>query len=96
MRMVIVAIRDVKADNYARPWFVQTVAVAMRSFADEVNREDKENQLNTHSEDFQLWEIGIYDDNDGKIYGKETPKLIASGDQVKTVQSIRQQGIHAV
>lgn len=83
MRMVICSVRDAKMESYARPWFVQTTGVAIRSFTDEVNREEKENPLNTHPEDYALYEIGLFDDADGKIYPYDVPKLLVQADQVK-------------
>lgn len=83
MRMVIVSVRDAKADLYMRPWFVQTAGVAIRSFSDEVNREDKENHLYNHPSDFALYEIGLFDDADGKIYPYDVPKLLINADAIR-------------
>ncbi|WNK12398.1 MAG: nonstructural protein [Microvirus sp.] len=88
MRQVIVSVRDAKADIFGRPFFVQTAGVAIRSFSDEVNREGTDNQFNTHPEDFSLYEIGLYDDIDGKIYPYDIPKLLIQADQVKVNSKI--------
>lgn len=84
MRMLVVSVRDAKAEIYMRPWFVQTAGVAIRSFMDEVNREDKDNQLFNHPSDFALYQIGEYDDNEGKVYGYEVPRLLLQADQVRS------------
>lgn len=84
MRQVIVSVRDAKSETYMRPWFVTTAGAAIRAFSDEVNRNEKENTLNQHPEDFALYEIGLFDDNEGKIYHYDVPKLLIHADQVKT------------
>jgi len=88
--MVMCTVRDAKSDLYMRPWFVQSSGVAIRSFSDEVNRDAEDNQLNRHPEDFALYEIGLFDDSDGKIYPYDIPKLLIQADQVKVAK------LHAV
>lgn len=89
MRMVICCVRDAKADCYMRPFFVQASGVAIRSFTDEVNREDKENSMFNHPSDYSLYEIGLYDDNEGKIYPYDVPKMLISADAVKIEKFMR-------
>ena len=63
--------------------FVPSTGVAIRSFSDEVNRSDPENQLFNHADDFDLFEFGEFDDNTGKFTLHENPKLLSLGKQVK-------------
>lgn len=81
--MQIVAVRDRAAEAYMRPFFVGTANMAIRSFMDEVNREHAENQLFAHPDDFDLYELGVFDDNSGSITCHETPKLLMLGKQAK-------------
>ena len=81
--MTIVAVRDRAAEAYMRPFFVATANMAIRSFMDEVNREAADNQLFAHPDDFDLFELGIFDDNDGSVTCYETPKLLMLGKQAK-------------
>lgn len=83
MRMVMVCVRDAKAEIYMRPWFVQTAGAAIRTFSDEVNREDKENALYNHPGDFALYEVGLFDDQEGKVYSYDIPKLLIQADQIR-------------
>lgn len=62
---VAVAVRDSAVQAFNRPFFVPTVAVATRSFADEVNRNAPENQMFAHPDDFELWVVGAFDDETG-------------------------------
>jgi hypothetical protein len=55
----------------------------IRSFSDEINRSDAENQLYNHPDDFDLYEFGEFDDNSGIFTLHELPKLLSLGKQVK-------------
>lgn len=85
MRLVIVAIRDRAIDAYGTPFFVPHLGGAVRSFSDEVNRRDEKNQLNQHPEDFDLYELGFYDDATGAFELHERPRQVSVGkDQVRS------------
>lgn len=64
-RLVVVAVMDRALPAYGRPLFVPSIGVAMRSFADEVNRASADNQMNQHPEDFELWHLGEFDEASG-------------------------------
>jgi len=83
MNLVIVAVKDRAADAFMRPFFVPTPAMAVRSFMDEVQREAPDNQLFHHSDDFDLYEIGIFDDSNGRIVSHEDMKVLMLGKQAK-------------
>lgn len=86
MKLVLCSVKDRAADAYGRPMFVPSVGVAIRSFSDEVNRKDVENQLFNHPDDFDLYELGEFDDNTGLFALHEQPKLLSLGKQVKINQ----------
>jgi hypothetical protein len=83
MQLVIVAVKDRAADAFMRPFFVPTPAIAVRSFMDEVQRDAADNQLFHHSDDFDLYEIGIFDDSTGRITSHEDMKVLMLGKQAK-------------
>ena len=83
MKLVLCSVKDRAADAYGRPMFVPSTGVAIRSFSDEINRQDAENQLYNHPDDFDLFEFGEFDDNTGRFNLHEEPKLISLGKQVK-------------
>ena len=83
MKMVICSIRDSAADAYGRPFFLPSVGVAIRSFTDEVNRSSEDNQIYQHPEDFDLFELGEFDDNTGRFVLLDMPKQLALGRMVK-------------
>lgn len=86
MKLVLCSVKDRAADAYGRPMFVPSVGVAIRSFSDEVNRKDADNQLYNHPDDFDLYEFGEFDDNTGLFTLYEQPKLLSLGKQVKINQ----------
>jgi len=83
MKMTVVSIKDRAADAFGRPFFVPSVGVAIRSFQDEVNRASEDNQMFHHSDDFDLFELGVFDDANGMFELYDSPKLLTLGKQVK-------------
>lgn len=81
MKMVVVSVRDAKSEAFGRPIFVSTIGAAIRSFGDEVNRDERENVMCTHPEDFQLFHLGYYEDSIGQ-FENITPKLLAQGNEM--------------
>ena len=83
MISVIVSVRDTAAEAFGRPMYLQSLGVAIRSFTDEVNREDKDNQLFNHPDDFDLYDLGVFDDSIGKYQIRDNPTVIVRGKDVK-------------
>jgi hypothetical protein len=83
MKLILASVKDRAAEAYARPMFVPSSGVAIRSFSDEINRADPENQLYNHPDDFDLYEFGDFDDSTGLFNLHEQPKLLSLGKQVK-------------
>lgn len=69
--LYVVAVRDAAVHAFNRPFFVPTIGVAVRSFADEVNRKADDNQMFRHPEDFELWSLGVFDDETGEFQAAE-------------------------
>lgn len=87
MKVVICSVRDIAADVFGRPFFVPTKAVAMRHFSDEVNRIADDNSWNRHPEHFELYELGVWDDQTAKFEMLPSPKQLATAQEVKrTIQ----------
>ncbi|WNK12524.1 MAG: nonstructural protein [Microvirus sp.] len=82
MLLQIVCMRDIVADCYAQPQFVASIGAFIRGFSDEVNRKAADNQLYNHPGDFEVFHIGVYDDNtcDFEIFADR--KQIAIGKNV--------------
>lgn len=83
MKQIVCAVKDRAADAFGRPFFVSTAGLAIRSFMDEVSRDSADNQLFSHPDDFDLFELGVYDDADGSLFSHDQPKLLMLGKQVR-------------
>lgn len=86
MNLLIVSVRDGASAAFGRPFFVVARGQAIRSFQDEVNRQDNNNDLHKHPEDFDLYCVGIFDDNTGQIVGQPPELLIRGKDAVHASQ----------
>lgn len=64
---ILVCLRDKKADLYLAPFVVPTMGVAFRSVSDEISRGGDGNALSSHPADFQLWQLGRFDEASGVI-----------------------------
>lgn len=82
MIRVICVVRDIKADAYGQPMFVQSTGVALRSFTDEVNRASEDNMLYQHPEDFELFTVGTFNDETCQ-FDVHVPRSLAIGSDVK-------------
>ena len=78
----IVSIKDRAAEVFNRPFFVPHRNVAIRDFTDEVNRSAVDNQLNRHPDDFDLYLLGQFDDNQGSFAMEEVPVVLVRGKDV--------------
>lgn len=81
MIFTICAIHDRCAKTFGRPFFVQNTGVAIRSFTDEINNSNPENQLYAHPDDFDLFYLGTYDDSTAS-FSLEEKRCIAVGKDV--------------
>lgn len=86
--LVMLSVRDRAADTFARPFCVPAVGMGVRSFTDEVNRQDSNNPLWMHPEDYDLYEIGSFDESDGSIVWLK-PRQVAIGKDVRMAWTAR-------
>lgn len=77
MKLIAVSVFDLATETYGRPFFVPHVGAAIRSFMDEVNRDDSE--LGKHPSDYDLFEVGAFDDNTGTFTVPPQPSRLARG-----------------
>lgn len=87
-KLLVVAVKDRGADLFNRPFYCPTEAVAVRQFANEVNREASDNPLFTNPTDFELYVVGRWDDVEGCLSPEQgvtgaRPRLIARGEEVR-------------
>lgn len=83
MKLAVLSIRDLAINAFGQPVFFAAVGGAIRAFGDEINRVAENNNMNRHPEDFELYELGIYDDQTGKFDMAQQPIRVATGIQFK-------------
>lgn len=81
--LTIVAVKDRAVDAYNRPFYVPTIGAAIRSFTDEVNR--NESEMNAHPEDYDLYELGTFCDQTGTFLPADggVPRVISRAQDLK-------------
>lgn len=79
MTVGVYSMRDLKAE-FTAPTYSANDAVAIRNFESAITQ--SQDVLFTHRNDFQLFRIGSYDTESGKLTPEELPVLIADGKDV--------------
>ena len=82
--LFVVAVRDSAVQAFNRPFCVPTLAVATRSFADEVNRQADDNQTFKHAGDFELWSLGVFDDETGEFQSADKRCILRAKDVIQS------------
>ncbi|WNK14640.1 MAG: nonstructural protein [Microvirus sp.] len=77
--LTVCAVYDSAIHAFGRPIYVPASGAAIRSFQDEVNRDDKDNQLHKHPDDFELYQLAIFDDETG-AYTNDKKALVRAKD----------------
>ena len=70
----VFTVYDGKAEAYLTPFYFTTVGLAIRTFADSVS--DRQHMFNKHPEDYTLFRVGAFDDNNCRFELLPTPEPI--------------------
>lgn len=81
MLLKVYSIRDTKAEVYNTPFMKKTHGEAERDFTSLVK--DEKSMPNQYPEDFDLYHLGIFDDQTGKFEPLATPQHIIKAVNVK-------------
>ena len=73
----VLSVRDAAMNGFMRPFCAPNVGSAIRSFSDEVLRKDSE--MNRHSSDYELFELGTFDEDTGRFSQLSDPRSVARG-----------------
>lgn len=74
MQMKVFSVRDMKAEAFLQPFFSPTLGAALRAFDDACQKTDS--PFYNHPSDFVLYEIGSYDDHDGRLEALPTVTML--------------------
>lgn len=75
----IMAVKDRALDAYNLPFTMVTIAQAVRSFTDEINSDVGRSAVAQHPDDYDLYVIGKYNEQDGSIEAIQPPELVVRG-----------------
>lgn len=81
MKLVVCSVRDSALDAYMRPFVAPTTAIAVRSFVDEVKREQSE--MHKHRDDYALYKIAEFDEESGRFENVVSPEQLIRGKDVE-------------
>jgi len=81
MKWTICSVRDSASGLFGRPIFVAALGQAVRGFSDQVNDPAKDQDLARHPEDFELFELGKFDDVEG-VFELSKPRSVSRGKDV--------------
>lgn len=79
--LIVVSVRDKLSDIYSQPMYFPTQGMAVRAFQDALK--DPQNNIQKHPDDYDLYQLGEWDDTTGAFKNETPPKLIAQGSQHK-------------
>lgn len=65
MMLHLYAVRDIKAQAFGRPFTIANNAMAFRAFV--AAQQDSSSEMSKYPEDFQLYQLGSFDDQTGEI-----------------------------
>jgi hypothetical protein len=82
MILFVFAVRDRATDQFGTPMFLVNSGQAIRSFADEINREAADNMLYRHPDDYDLYSMGSFDSSLG-LFNTKVPEMVSIGKNVK-------------
>lgn len=74
MQLKVYAIRDQKTEFYNRPFYCHTHGEAERNFKHLV--QDQNSVVSKNPEDYDLWYLGTFNDQDGKLDPCPAPEHI--------------------
>lgn len=76
------SIRDIKGEIFNPPFFARSHGDAERSFLQAAK--DEKTTISQFPEDYQLFYIGDYDDQSGRVIQEAPPKLVMSATQARS------------
>lgn len=85
---IMCAVRDIKAEAYGRPMFIETTGIAIRGFVDAVRA--PQSPMSEHPEDYMLFELGKFDPSSGKVECLPEPKFLMAASDVAVKEDPRQ------
>jgi hypothetical protein len=86
MTLKTYAIRDAKAEVFNTPFYQKTHGEAERSFKQLVS--DAQSMVSKFPDDYDLYYLGEYDDQTGKLHPIDTPQHIVKAVQLQQQKTV--------
>jgi len=87
MRLKVFSVRDSKAGCFNVPFFQKSHGEAERSFS--MLLQDDKSMISKYPDDFDLYYVGDFDDQDGVFNALETPQHVVKAVALRTAISER-------
>lgn len=84
---LLISVLDTKAHFFTAPITARTEGEAIRIFTDGIN--DPQSSLSQHPDDYQLYLIAQFDEQDGVVSPQTPPRLLIAGNAVERKQQPR-------
>lgn len=79
MRMTLVCVLDKATQQFGNPFVVVNKGQALRTFGDEVQSSNPDNQIAKHPDDFELYFLGHYETDNASFELVDVPERISRG-----------------
>lgn len=83
MKLKVFTVYDAKAEIHLNPFFLKTAGEATRGFEQTVNDPSSNSQLSKTPEDFTLFEVGVWDDENAIFQQHEAKIPLGNGLEYK-------------
>lgn len=80
-QLIVCSVKDRLANVYSHPMYFATEGQAIRAFQDALA--DPQNSMSKHPDDYDLYRLGVFDDELGRFHNDEQPKTLGLGKQLK-------------
>lgn len=87
MKLIVCSVRDSAVDAFMRPFCVNTIGQAVRGFSDEAM--NKESEIHKHARDYELFQLGTFDEESGKFENLAAPRSLARAVEFKEGGELR-------
>lgn len=80
------AVYDRAAEAFHPPYFSPAIGLAVRSFQDACT--DAQSAIAKHAEDYELFEVGVFDDELGVFEPLARPTRISTGREILSLREV--------
>ena len=92
MKLLVFSVFDVAVKAFGTPFYARTKGEALRGFSQACN--NREHEFFKHAPDFQLFELGEFDDSTGFVVCQSPVRVIGAleclvGDEVVPLRSVK-------